>query len=80
MRSSNCAKTQRLAVGVCLPTDCGQVLPRSPLAPQMTAWCGLAEGLSCHVYPSWPWELVPNQRPKPLRIIGKGGCLLYFPL
>ncbi len=80
MTSNNCAKIQRLPVGVCLPTDWGHVLPRWALGPPMMARCGVADALGCHFYPSCAWELLLNQRPKPLPRIGSGVFLLYFPL
>lgn len=79
MRLIDFANTQRLAVGVRLPTDCGLVLPRWALGPQIMAWCGVEERLACHLYPVCASELLSNQGPKHLSHMRSGISPLYFP-
>lgn len=80
MSLSSFANTQPLAVGVRLPTDCGLVLPRWALGPQIMAWRGVGERLACQLFPGGASELLPNQRRNPLPTISSGLSLLYFPL
>lgn len=80
MTSLGFANTQRLAVGVHLPTDCGRVLPRWALGLQIMAWRGVGQRLGCHLCPVCASERLPNQRQEQFPSIISGRCLLYFPL
>ena len=74
------AHTERLVVGVRLPTDCGVVLLGRAVRAQIRVWRGVGERLVFHLYPVCASELLPKQSRKPFPIISSALSLLYFPL
>jgi hypothetical protein len=73
------ASTQRLTVGVRLPTDWGLVLPRWEPRSLVLAWRCVGGRLACHLHPVGASELRPDQRRKQLPNISSGISHRYFP-